>query len=61
MKDPVVLDLVNALKTKLEDINSVLSALHEHEVIVQLSVGRDSVIEPTAVKIVSLIQTHDYL
>lgn len=61
MKDPIVLALVSELKTKLEDINSVLSALHEQEVTVQLSVGRDNAIAPTVIKALSLIQTHDYL
>lgn len=61
MKDPVIVNLVEQLKIKISEINSLMSLLDDNDVIVQLSVGRETAIKPSAISIVSLIQTHDYL
>jgi hypothetical protein len=60
MKDPIVSDLVSQLKTKLEEANGIMSSLHDHDVIIQLTVGRDSNIKPTLISVTSIIQSHDY-
>lgn len=60
MKDPVISGLVEQLKTKIEEANTIMSSLHEFDVTVQLSVGRETSIRPTLVSIISVIQTHDY-
>ena len=60
MKDTATTELVSNLSAIIDHLNNTFRELYANDVSVQLSVGKGSAIEPVSIKIISVLQIHDY-
>ena len=59
--NPVIQDKVLDLKNTIKNLNNILKDLHDSNVLVHLTIEKNSSIDPTEIKILVCMQHIDYL